>query len=682
MTWRMKGRVPMIMTGFRGMLGKLQRFGALAGLALVSAGLLSSQTRDIRTKILADEEFRGKTGWAEKIEKLMAAASAEFDNAFGIKFNLSQIEEWNSDNSLRSLELLAEDLDRKALRGDADVLVAITAQPNLSEPFRGYSYFQEAIVVVKDTKNTTELVKTLEHELAHLFGAVHVGQPDSLMDIYTRGDVFDPANARLIALNKFRSFSPGRFPVPKESWDEAISTYKLVVVSTKMAKSEIALSMIKDPWMRQHDKFLEDAHVLLAQILIEKKDYEQALDECEKALAVNRENLEAFNLKGIALRRKGLIDQAIATYQDILKAKPFQARIHYNLGVAYSKLGNLEAARRAYEKALEIKPRYPEAHANLGDIFLRQGHEDDAAREFQAALDIAPQFAMAHANLAEVHLRNKEYAKCLSEIEAALALDPDLPAAHCTRGNLYYKEGDIEQAEREYLKTLALDPQNEKAHFNLGNCYLEYGQPVEAEKSFFKAIQANARFAEPHAQLGYCLLLQNRPDQAVREILAAHQAGFHSAATFLNLSSAYLKLNEPDQAAIAARRSSELDSQLAAAIMNLGISYTLKKLYPEAAGQFLKVIALEPDNKDGWKNLGGLYFEMGDLDQALPVYLQALHLDPLDAVLHNNVGVIYFRKENYLKAQEHVQRAQDLGHKVHPMFIEALKKKRSPEGET
>lgn len=663
---------------FDGMDRNIRRLGCVACLALLSAGPLSSQTRDIRTKILADEEFRGNSGWEEKIQKLVAAASADFDRSFGIRFAVTKIEEWSSDDSLRSLELLAEDLDGKTLRTDADILIAITAQTKLNESFRGFSFFQEGIVIVRDTRDSSELIKTLEHELAHLFGATHVGSPESLMDIYTRGDVFDPANARLIVLNKFRSFAVGRFPVPRESWDAAISAYKLIVASIKMAKAEIGFNELKDPWLKQFDKFLEDAHVLLARIFIEKKDYDKALGECEKALAFNRENWEASNLKGIALRRKGLIDQAIATYQAILKAKPFQARVHYNLGIAFAKKGNLDAALKAYAKALEIKPTYPEAHANLGDVFLRQGKDDRAEQEFRAALNVAPRFALAHANLADVYLRKKEFIKCLSEVEAALALDPELPAAHNARGNLFHKEGDIENAMQEYLKTLALDPMHEKAYFNLGNCYLDRHQTEEAKKSFLKAIEANAYFAEPHAQLGYCLLLQNRPDEAVKKILLAHQLGFLSAATFLNLSSAYLLKSMPDRAADAARRSFEIDPHLGTAYNNLGIAYTLNKMYPEAAEQFRKFITLAPDNKDGWKNLGGLYFEMGDLDQALPLYIRALQIDPRDAILHNNVAVIYFRKENYPKAREHVQKAQELGHKVHPLFIEELKKKRIP----
>lgn len=49
-------------------------------------------------------------------------------------------------------------------------------------------------------------------------------------------------------------------------------------------------------------------------------------------------------------------------------------------------------------------------------------------------------------------------------------------------------------------------------------------------------------------------------------------------------------------------------------------------------------------------------------------------IDPNDAEAYNNRGLAYSDKKEYDKAWEDVYKAQSLGYKVHPEFLNALRK--------
>ncbi len=63
--------------------------------------------------------------------------------------------------------------------------------------------------------------------------------------------------------------------------------------------------------------------------------------------------------------RNGKFEQAIHTYENILKSGQQSPELYYNLGNAYYKTNQIAPAIYNYEKALQLKPHYTEAQNNL-----------------------------------------------------------------------------------------------------------------------------------------------------------------------------------------------------------------------------------------------------------------------------------------------------------------------------
>jgi len=89
--------------------------------------------------------------------------------------------------------------------------------------------------------------------------------------------------------------------------------------------------------------------------------------------------------------------------------------------------------------------------------------------------------------------------------------------------------------------------------------------------------------------------------------------------------------------------------------------------------KFKKVLALDPNLVKAHVNLGGVYATKGMLDEAIAEYKKALAINPNDAEAHNNLAVAYYYKGEYDLAIEHCDKAIELGYRVHPRLLEALK---------
>lgn len=92
--------------------------------------------------------------------------------------------------------------------------------------------------------------------------------------------------------------------------------------------------------------------------------YEEAIQECEKAIETDPDFGNPYNDIGAYLIELGRYDEAIPYLKKAMVAKRYEAYHypHYNLGRIWEKKGKWYEAIEEYTKALEIRPDYSLAH--------------------------------------------------------------------------------------------------------------------------------------------------------------------------------------------------------------------------------------------------------------------------------------------------------------------------------
>ncbi len=175
------------------------------------------------------------------------------------------------------------------------------------------------------------------------------------------------------------------------------------------------------------------------------------------------------------LAEKGQFDAAIAEWNKALAISPGDAKAHNNLGRALAGKGDYEQAIRHWQKALEISPDYWEAHNNLGVALLSQGKANEAIGHFRKILDANPAFPQVHANLGRALAAKGKSDDAIAEWRKAIELNPNYAEAYNDMGSELLKRGRRDEAIAAWEQAVRVNPRFAPSHYNLGNALVARG---------------------------------------------------------------------------------------------------------------------------------------------------------------------------------------------------------------
>lgn len=107
----------------------------------------------------------------------------------------------------------------------------------------------------------------------------------------------------------------------------------------------------------------------IGEIFLESGHAEKAASVFKQSLN-QKEDVHVYNRLGIALRRKGKVNEAIKEYHRAIKIDQNDEGLHYNIGRAYIEAHNKPKAIHHFKKALGINPEFKDARI----ILKKLGH--------------------------------------------------------------------------------------------------------------------------------------------------------------------------------------------------------------------------------------------------------------------------------------------------------------------
>jgi adenylate cyclase len=176
-----------------------------------------------------------------------------------------------------------------------------------------------------------------------------------------------------LAVTHFMDVTLGSTKSPRESLAKA----------TKLLHKAIAL-----------DENFELPHSHLCAIYGMQRQYEKAIAEGEKAVALNPNSDRALEWLGLAKCWMGRPEEAIALYEKAMRLCPFPPSYYYlNLGHAYRSMERYKEAITEYKKALHLTPNNVIAFAGLSISYSSLGQEEEARAAAAELLKINPNFS-------------------------------------------------------------------------------------------------------------------------------------------------------------------------------------------------------------------------------------------------------------------------------------------------
>ncbi|WP_047495514.1 FG-GAP-like repeat-containing protein [Terriglobus sp. TAA 43] len=221
---------------------------------------------------------------------------------------------------------------------------------------------------------------------------------------------------------------------------------------------------------------------------------------------------------GVAMFQHGYLEQAAASFQQVVAARPNDAEGYYNLGTLSLRRNRFEEAKQYLQKTLSLKPDYPEAWNNLGMLAGQLGQMEEAIQNFRQSLVLRPGYATALVNLGNVYRRNRSFHEAEDYLTQALALQPDDPEINYSVGMLYAQQNQSKIATDYLRKALVLRPDYPEALNNLGVLAVHDKDYAEAERQFQTCVRLVPTFDESYLNLARLYVLEGQRAKA-REAL-------------------------------------------------------------------------------------------------------------------------------------------------------------------
>jgi adenylate cyclase len=143
------------------------------------------------------------------------------------------------------------------------------------------------------------------------------------------------------------------------------------------------------------DDSLSSAHGLLSNFYSLKREYERAVAEGERAVALEPGGARSHVAYGISLNYGGRSEEAIPVLQKAIRLNPLgDGSPFLFLGLAYRATGRFEEAVSEFKKALQREPDNIFAHLGLATTYSMMGREQEARAEAAEVLRLNPKFSV------------------------------------------------------------------------------------------------------------------------------------------------------------------------------------------------------------------------------------------------------------------------------------------------
>ena len=209
---------------------------------------------------------------------------------------------------------------------------------------------------------------------------------------YTLSSIKDNIKARLIAEETVAMCPKNPMAYLTLGW---VHANDLNLGTSKSPKESFEKAMEMAQKVLAMDDSISGAHCLLSALYIGKREYDKAIAEGERAVALEPSGAYAHEFYANSLFWAGRPKEAIPIYKKAIRLNPYGSPTSYlMLGGAYRVTGSIEEAVLAYKKALLLSPDMFFAHLSLASAYIAMGREKEARAEAAEVLRINPKFSL------------------------------------------------------------------------------------------------------------------------------------------------------------------------------------------------------------------------------------------------------------------------------------------------
>jgi tetratricopeptide (TPR) repeat protein len=258
------------------------------------------------------------------------------------------------------------------------------------------------------------------------------------------------------------------------------------------------------------------ARLDLGSLLLGGRQLDKAEEQADAVLAKDSNNAEAHALLANILASKENFEAAVREIQRAIALDPKRSAFFEDLAV-FQMRGSAgpAGAEVSLQHAIELAPKQAHARLTLGRLYLSQSRWSEAEKQFRDAVAAEPKATAARMALASVFIARKQNDKAEQVLRDASRELADSPEGMRLLANYYAATGQTDEALAETKRLMEAhgkDSGLKKAYVRL---LLEANRDREAETVVGQILEANSKDIEATMLRGVVLERQGKTLEAV-----------------------------------------------------------------------------------------------------------------------------------------------------------------------
>lgn len=300
------------------------------------------------------------------------------------------------------------------------------------------------------------------------------------------------------------------------SIDNEFTDAELVIAGYYYSKKEYKLALEYARRIIEKKKKSYRGYVLLGNIFLSNKEYEDAIKMFKTAESINQNEISATYFKGIALELKGEINKATKVYREILDDNKNMIEVNKRYARLLSKSDRHEEALSYFENNKNKIDEKGHTLQIIGEIFLSSGQYNKSIAKFTEALDENPRLGSSYIYLSNLYKEKKEIDKQKDILVKAIDNIHGFSQAYIQLSSIYLHEKEYDDAIHLLEEALKSDSENPYLKNNLATIYLEHDNEVnkafEYAQTAYEKMPNNPAFADT---LGWAYYKKGIYDRAI-----------------------------------------------------------------------------------------------------------------------------------------------------------------------
>ena len=247
---------------------------------------------------------------------------------------------------------------------------------------------------------------------------------------------------------------------------------------------------------RATGKDKSDALIVRGFSLLNKRDFDHALEAFAAARDADPDNVVALDGQAQAHQRKGQDDLAMADYNLALQKRPNYGGAYNDRGTLYLRKGALQSALDDFNLAIKYTPGLLVGHTNRARTRTFMKNYDGALADFVDAQKIDPNAQQIPSHRCVTFAAMRRFDEALADCNSILEKQPKNQYVLANRADAYLAKGDLDSALNDYNAILDINPNNVRAHAGRGQVFERKQDLAQARADYRAAAFALTPFDE------------------------------------------------------------------------------------------------------------------------------------------------------------------------------------------